>query len=451
MKKYVERHHSFWIPIFLSILIAGCGGGGGDDTTTTSNNTPIADAGIAQTISQDQLVTLDGSGSYDSDGDTLTYSWSQVSGAPITLDNPTSVSPTFDSPDSGGDVVIELIVNDGTIDSAPSQVTITFTYVDSVIATFSNSSLQRIFADPVRPAIYITDALQNVVHVIDTTNNTLVTSIPVGSQPTKMDMNVNADSLFVMNSGGSSITVIDPDTLRVKSTLNLPVSPYAIAVSSSDHLYISMDNSISPAILGYDISTMPYTQSFISYTALMIWGRNESQTRLYVHDWSTGLNTLLWDVTVSPPVELGSGDISGYDTIVIPIHATERVFITSAFESTEYVDWANFSGNVPIYTGLHLDATLNVEWSANATASNFMGTELAIAHTNTVTNTLIPVEDMHDPVPDLHIFSGTTFAQLEILGLSDYVLNNGLSYASNGDIYFLKGQGVSTSIACIDR
>jgi hypothetical protein len=450
MKKYVERHHSFWIPIFLSILIAGCGGGGGDDTTTTSNNTPIADAGIAQTISQDQLVTLDGSGSYDSDGDTLTYSWSQVSGAPITLDNPTSVSPTFDSPDSGGDVVIELIVNDGTIDSAPSQVTITFTYVDATIAHFSDSSLQRIFADPVRPAIYITDALQNLVHVFETTNNTLVTSIPVGSQPTKMDMNVNADSLFVMNSGGNTISVIDPDMLRVKYTLTLPGTPDAIAVSSSEHLYVSMDNYTTPEIVGYNISTLPYTQSFTSTDALIIMGRDDSHARMYMHDWSTSLTARLWDITISPPVELGIGDVSSGATTVTPIHATDLVFISPALEYWD-TRWPNYGGDVPIFNGLVRVATLNVEWDPIATASNFQGTELAVAHTNMVTNPVIPVEDMHDPVPDLHLFNGATFAQLEILVLSDYVLHNGLSYAANGDIYFLKGAGVLTSLAYIDR
>ncbi len=426
-------------------LLTACGGGG--DDSSTSNNVPIADAGVPQTISQDQLVTLDGSGSYDIDGDTLTYSWSQVSGAQITLSNPTGVNPTFSSPDSGGDVVIELIVNDGIIDSAPSEVTITFTYVDSKIVNIPDSSLQRIFADPFRPAIYVTDALHNVVHVIDTTTNTLETSIPVGSQPSKMDMNVNADSLFVMNSGGSTVSVIDPDTRSVRTTISLPGSPDAIAVSSSDHLYISMNNWVSPAIVGYNVSSMPYTQSFTSDTSLIIMGRNAAHSRLYMHGWSTTLTALFWDVTVSPPVELGSGDVSSGAATATPIHATDRVMISPALEYWD-TRWPNYAGDVPIFNGLIREATLNVEWDPIATASNFQGTELAVAHTDMVTNPVIPVDSMHDPDPDLHIFSGDTFALIEVLPLSDFVRHNGLSYASNGDIYFLKGQ---TSISYIDR
>lgn len=448
MDKCVLRFYSFWIFIFTIILITGCGGGGGD--SSPSNNPPIADAGDPQTISQDQLVTLDGSGSYDIDGDTLTYSWSQVSGTPITFNDQTSVNPTFNSPDSGGDVVIELVVNDGTIDSAPSEVTITFTYVDLKIVNIPDSSLQRIFADPFRPAIYITDALQNLVHVIDTTTNMLESSIPVGSQPTKMDMNFNADSLYVMNSGGSSVTVIDPDTQKVSTTINLPSSPDAIAVSSSDHLYISMENYTSPAVVGFNISFMPYTQSFTSDTALIIMGRNAGHSRLYMHGWSTTLATLLWDVTVSPPVELGSGDVSSGAATATPIHASDRVFISPALEYWG-TRWPNYAGDVPIFNGLIREATLNVEWDPIATASNFQGTELAVAHTDMVTNPVIPVDTMHDPNPDLHIFSGDTFALIEVLQLSDFVRHNGLSYASNGDIYFIKGEGTATSISYIDR
>jgi chitodextrinase len=47
------------------------------------NHPPIADAGPDQNITVGQAVTLDGSKSYDSDGDTLTYRW--ITGLDITL------------------------------------------------------------------------------------------------------------------------------------------------------------------------------------------------------------------------------------------------------------------------------------------------------------------------------------------------------------------------------
>ncbi|MCH8842528.1 MAG: fibronectin type III domain-containing protein, partial [SAR324 cluster bacterium] len=91
-----------------------------------------ANAGPDQTINPGDLVTLDGSGSSDADLDTLTYLWSLVSvpgGSSVTnlsLSDQTVVNPTFTT-DVDGAYVVQLVVNDGELDSAPESVTITAT------------------------------------------------------------------------------------------------------------------------------------------------------------------------------------------------------------------------------------------------------------------------------------------------------------------------------------
>ena len=56
---------------------------------------PIADAGPPQNVQPNTLVTLNGCNSYDPLGETLTYTWLQTSGTPVSLGNPASCNPTF--------------------------------------------------------------------------------------------------------------------------------------------------------------------------------------------------------------------------------------------------------------------------------------------------------------------------------------------------------------------
>ncbi len=91
------------------------------------NNPPSANAGADETVNVGDLVVLDGSGSSDSDGDTLSYQWSlqsQPAGSSSFLSAATEVNPSF-IPDVAGDYTISLVVNDGTVDSNADIVIIT--------------------------------------------------------------------------------------------------------------------------------------------------------------------------------------------------------------------------------------------------------------------------------------------------------------------------------------
>jgi len=86
-------------------------------TVTEINSQPVADAGGPYAGTEGAAVTFDRSGSYDPDGNSLTYAWDFGDGSTGTGVNPVhtyTADGTYD---------VTLIVNDGTIDSEPDTTT----------------------------------------------------------------------------------------------------------------------------------------------------------------------------------------------------------------------------------------------------------------------------------------------------------------------------------------
>ena len=103
------------------------------------NRKPLAHAGPNQEALSGTLVTLDGSGSSDFENEALTYRW-ELPTKPMTsrsqLANPHSVTPAFIT-DRDGTYIARLVVNDGNLDSRPSEVTITVTGEANAAPTLS--------------------------------------------------------------------------------------------------------------------------------------------------------------------------------------------------------------------------------------------------------------------------------------------------------------------------
>jgi cysteine-rich repeat protein len=104
-----------------------------DDTVSISvvnvNHVPVSDADFDQSVAEGVAVALDGTNSFDIDGDTITYAWVQVSGTPtVALTGATTSTPSFTGPiiAAGGapgvvaTLVFELTVADGFPFDAPA-------------------------------------------------------------------------------------------------------------------------------------------------------------------------------------------------------------------------------------------------------------------------------------------------------------------------------------------
>ncbi len=100
--------------------------------TMVANSQPIGDAGPDQIKDEGNLVTLNGSGSFDPDGgDTISFQWMQIGGTSVALSSATSSNPTFTAPNVGAggeDLTFQLIVSDddsvNPLSSLPDEVNI---------------------------------------------------------------------------------------------------------------------------------------------------------------------------------------------------------------------------------------------------------------------------------------------------------------------------------------
>lgn len=131
----------YWLLLAaLPWALVGCGGGSGACSgaalgslgsqvcgSGASNQVPVAAVAGPTTATLQSAVSLDGSGSRDPDGQTLSYRWelsSKPAGSTATLSDATVVRPVI-TPDVQGTYTVRLIVHDGKADSLP--VTFSFT------------------------------------------------------------------------------------------------------------------------------------------------------------------------------------------------------------------------------------------------------------------------------------------------------------------------------------
>ncbi|MCF7921040.1 MAG: tandem-95 repeat protein [Candidatus Cloacimonetes bacterium] len=106
-------------------------------TVMNINHAPVADAGEDQTVTEGDLVMLDGSASYDPDAETiLTYLWEAPSG--VIIEGADTPYPTFTAPSINDDVelVFSLTVSDGELSGT-----------DEVVVTVLNGIIPEITAD----------------------------------------------------------------------------------------------------------------------------------------------------------------------------------------------------------------------------------------------------------------------------------------------------------------
>ncbi len=211
-----------------------------------ANLAPIADAGANQSINENTLVTLNGSASTD-DGTIVSYLWVQTAGTnTITLDNDSSITPTFTSP---------LVSNTG--DNITFQLTVTDNF-----AVQSSSSVNIVINDVDTPPVaFISDASGTLITSIS--NNTQVTLYATFSNDVDGPITAyrwsQTAGLPIINPGSNtlnSFTFIAPNDAGNNISIELTVTGDEGSIENTVSVNLSLNN-LSPLVdSGADTSVM---------------------------------------------------------------------------------------------------------------------------------------------------------------------------------------------------
>ncbi|HEX9758558.1 MAG TPA: PKD domain-containing protein [Nitrospiria bacterium] len=231
MKAKLKTFQILLFSFLLVFFINACGKGEGGDENLgggggpTVNNAPVADAGPDQTktVLVGDVVVLDGSHSGDADGDSLIYSWVLMalpSGSTATLSDPTLSDPNFVA-DQPGDYIAQLTVNDGTVDSAVDEVSVTVRVPPPVITINKPENLMVVANSPVTVEGTVDDLAATVM-----VNGTGVLNHK-GSYSTSVLLQEGSNIITVVGQNGTG-----ENSVSVEVILNTTNNP---AVSITSH------------------------------------------------------------------------------------------------------------------------------------------------------------------------------------------------------------------------
>ena len=317
-------------------------------TVRKGNAAPVADAGPNQILPRAQTVTLNGSASYDPDGDPITFQWVQEAGPAVTLSAPTAAITTFAAA-AGQNYSFRLTVKDpygaqgiarvsitaGTpVSSAP--IIVNFTANPTTINAGQSSTLswQVTNADTVVITTLGTVALNGSQAVTPATTTTYTLTATHGTQTATANATVTVNS---GTSGGLPVIVSfapNPATIDFGQSSSLQ---WVVQNATT----VTIDNAIGTVGLTGSHAISPAATTTYTITATNAVGSVTAKTTLTV---ITSVQILSFTATPSSTLSGGTSILVCDTKGAASVNVNGVVFTTStAVESVHVITTTTYN------------------------------------------------------------------------------------------------------------
>lgn len=266
---------------------------------STMNSAPVITAIDNQTTCDNTTLTFEITVT-DADMDNVTISATSSNMALVSNNlidimgtgNTRTISITPET-DALGTTTITLTPRDGTTNGQP--------------VSFELSVGQRTGSEPF---LYIPNRGSNTVSLINTTDNSLVSTIDVGISPTSVASLPDGSKVYIVNLSSSSVSVINTSTRTVETTIEVGSQPTDIVVSpQGDRVYVSNQDDNTITVINVDDNSTTFIDLFSEPLGLAI---SNDGSLLYVTlttlNRVIAINTTSFDVVQT--VQVGERPIS---------------------------------------------------------------------------------------------------------------------------------------------
>jgi len=126
-----------------------------------------------------------------------------------------------------------------------------YQYLASAHVLPLNGALNQIIYDRKRRRVYVSNGVYNQVHVFSADSEQFIASIPVGIGPVGLALTPDGTRLAVVNAGSGTVSVVDPDQLKVIQNYNV-LTPddtssgcggvaFAVAAGGSHGMFVAVN------------------------------------------------------------------------------------------------------------------------------------------------------------------------------------------------------------------